>query len=216
MEEATMLNRSILAAGIGLLMSTAAAHAVPITTPPPALNAFGDVTAVYIFADAGDASILNELTPQAIAQIFCNASVSGCTASVSGDTEELFPPPQFGPMVFTLENTDTGTTFTSNAADSDGNYHALITTNYADFGVGGLSAAASAALGSLSGSITFVGWEDLTLGQGSDFDYNDLIFAFANTSTTTVVPEPLTLSLFGAGLAGAVWVGRRRGKKTKV
>jgi len=34
-----------------------------------------------------------------------------------------------------------------------------------------------------------------------------------NTSITQV-PEPLTLSLFGAGLAGAAWAGRRR-KKTK-
>lgn len=209
-----MLNRSILAAGIGILMSTAAAHAVPITDPPPALNANGDVTAVYIFADAGDSSILNELTPQAIAQIFCNASVNGCTASVSGDTKALFPPPQFGSMVFSLENVSTGTTFTTNTADSDGNYHALITTNYADFGLGDLPVAAQTALSGLSGSITYIGWEDLTLDQDGDFDYNDLIFAFANTQLTQI-PEPLTLSLFGAGLAGAAWVGRRRAKKTK-
>src|SRR5690242_10477440 len=98
-----MLNKTILA-GIGLMMSAAAANAVPITTPPPALNAFGDVTAVYIFADANDTSVLNELTPQAIAQIFCNHSTGGCTANSAGDTEALFPPSQFGPMVFTLNN----------------------------------------------------------------------------------------------------------------
>ncbi|MND09799.1 PEP-CTERM motif protein [compost metagenome] len=51
-------------------------------------------------------------------------------------------------------------------------------------------------------------------GTASDFDYNDLIFAFANTQLTQV-PEPLTLSLFGAGLAGVAWVGRRRSKKIK-
>jgi hypothetical protein len=209
-----MLNKSILAAGIGVAMSAAVAQAAPITTPPPTLNAFGDVTAVYIFADAGDTSILNELTPQAIAQIFCNHSGGGCTASASGDTEALFPPPQFGPMVFSLENITTGTTFTTNAADSDGNYHALITTNYADFGLGAVPAAAQTALNALSGSITYIGWEDLTSGQGSDFDYNDLIFAFANTQLTAV-PEPLTLSLFGAGLAGAAWMHRRK-KTAKV
>jgi len=207
-----MLNKSILAAGIGLLFSAAAAQAAPITTAPPPLIAFGDVTAVYIFDDAGNTSILSELTPESIAQIFCNHSGGGCTASASGATVALFPPPQFGPMVFSLENITTGTTFTNDAPDSDGNYHALITPNYGDFGLGALPGPAAAALAGL-GSITFVGWEDLTDGQGSDFDYNDLIFAFANTRTT-VVPEPLTLSLFGAGLAGAAWAGRRR-KKTK-
>lgn len=208
-----MLNKSILAAGIGLLMSAAAAHAAPITTPPPSLTAFGDVTAVYIFADALDTSILNELTPASIAQIFCNHSGGGCTANVSGDTKFLGN--QNGNMTFSLENVTRSTTFMSDTADSDGNYHALITSNYADFGLGALPGPAATALAGLSGSITFVGWEDKTLGQQSDFDYNDLIFAFANTRLTTTIPEPLTLSLFGAGLAGAAFVGRRRGKKIK-
>jgi hypothetical protein len=196
-------------AGIGLLMSAATAQAIPITTPPPTLNAFGDVTAVSIFADAGNTSILNELTPQAIPQIFCNHSSGSCTASASGNTKALFPPPQFGPMVFSLTNVTTGTTFTSNAADANGNYHVKITSNYADFGVGALPGPAATALASLSGNVTYIGWEDLTLGQGSDFDYNDLIFAFANTSVAAV-PEPLTLSLFGAGLLGATILRRRK------
>ena len=204
-----MLNKSILAAGIGLLLSAAAAQAAPITTAPPPLIAFGDVTAVYIFDDAGDTSILSEFSPSTIAQIFCNHSGGGCTASATGDTAPLFPPSQFGPMVFTLENITSGNVFNSDTADSDGNYHALITSNYADFGVGALPGPAATALAGLGGSITFVGWEDLTAGQGSDFDYNDLIFAFANTAVVGV-PEPLTLSLFGAGLAGAAWMSRRR------
>lgn len=194
--------------GIALLMSAAAAHAAPIKTPPPTLNAFGDVTAVYIFADAADTSILNELTPRAIAQIFCNHATVGCPANVAGDTKALFPPPQFGAMTFSLTDITSGSTFTTNTADADGNYHARITTNYLDFGLGALPGAAGAALAGLS-SITYIGWEDKTAGQGSDFDYNDLIFAFANTQVTGV-PEPLTLSLFGAGLAGATWLGRRR------
>jgi len=102
--------------------------------------------------------------------------------------------------------------FTTNVADSDGNYHALITSVYSDFGLGALPGPAATALAALGGSITYVGWEDKTLAQGSDWDYNDLIFAFANTSVA--VPEPLTLSLFGMGLAGAALVGRRRNKKT--
>jgi hypothetical protein len=211
MEEA-MFNKSLLAAGIGLLMSAAAAQAAPITTPPPSLIAFGDVTAVYVFADADDTSILNELSPSAISQIFCNHPTGGCTGNAAGDTMDLGT--QSGAMVFSLDNTTRGNLFTSDAADADGNYHVLITSNYSDFGVGGIPGAAATALAGLSGNVTFVGWEDKTLGQGSDFDYNDLIFAFANTRTTTGVPEPVTLSLFGAGLAGVAWMGRRR-KKTK-
>jgi hypothetical protein len=212
MEEA-MLNKSILAAGIGLLLSAAAAQATPITMPPPTLSAFGDVTAVYVFADAADTSILNELTPSAIAPVFCNKSTVGCTAATPGETMDLLN--QTGPMVFSLENVTRSHLFTSDAADIDGNYHVLITSNYSDFNVGALPPDVVTALAGLSGSITFVGWEDKTLADGSDFDYNDLIFAFANTSTTTTgVPEPLTLSLFGAGIAGAALVGRRR-KKAK-
>jgi hypothetical protein len=205
-----MSNKTILAAGIGLLMSAGLAQAAPITTPPPSLVAFGDVTAVYIFANAADTSILNELTPSSINEIFCNHASGGCSANSSGDVKPLGN--QTGVMTFSLHDVSTGNTFTNTAADSDGNYHALVTTNYADFGLGALPGAAATALAGLSGSITFVGWEDATLGGSSDFDYNDLIFAFANTRLTTEVPEPLTLSLFGAGLAGAAWVGRRRAK----
>ena len=210
-----MLNKSSLAAGIGLLMSAAAAQAAPITTPPPSLTAFGDITAVYIFANAADTSILSELTPESIDRIFCNHADAGppaCAASVSGETMDLGN--QNGNMTFSLENVTRSTTYVSNVADSDGNFHALVTTDYADFGVGALSAAAQAALAGLT-NVTFVGWEDKNLTQGSDFDYNDLIFAFANTRITTEIPEPLTLSLFGAGLAGAALVGRRRSKKAK-
>jgi hypothetical protein len=210
-EKPTMLNKSILAAGTGLLLSVAAAQAVPITTPPPALNAFGNVTAVYVFADAGDSSILNELTPTPFPKIFCNHTIiATCTGNNPGDTKALFPPSQSGPMVFSLQDVTSANIFTSNIADIDGNYHVRITSNYADFGLGALPGAAATVLAGLPGSITYIGWEDLIAGQNSDFDYNDLIFAFVNTSIA--VPEPLTLSLFGAGIAGAALLRRRKAK----
>jgi hypothetical protein len=208
-----MLNKSILAAGIGLLMSAAAAQAGPIKTAPPTLTALGNVTAVYIFADALDTSRLNEVTPVSFPLIFCNHPTGTCAGNVAGDTKNLFPPSQSGAMVFSLNDVSSGLNFTTNVADSDGNYHALITSVYSDFGLGPLPGPAATALAALGGSITYIGWEDKTLAQGSDWDYNDLIFAFANTSV--VVPEPLTLSLFGAGLAGTALLGRRRSKKIK-
>ena len=208
-----MAKKYLLAAAAGLLMSAAAAHAAPITTPPSGLNAVGDVTAVYIFADAGDTSILDELTPLSINQIFCNHPTGGCVANNPGDQRDLGV--QNGAMTFRLDNVSKNDFFTSNTADADGNYHVKVTTNYADFGVGALLPGAQSAIDALIAagkSITYVGWEDLTAGQSSDFDYNDLIFAFAGTQITQV-PEPVTVSLFGAGLAGAAWMRRRKSKK---
>jgi hypothetical protein len=206
------MSRKILGAGFGLLISAAAAHAAPVTTPPQLLSAIGDVTAVYVFADAGDTSILNELLPASIPTIFCNHSSGGCTGASSGDTMALGL--QNGVMRFSLHNTDTGSTFFSDTADADGNYHVKISEDYADFGQGALPGAAQTKIDALilgGMTVTYVGWEDLTAGQGSDFDYNDLIFAFANATTRTV-PEPFTLSLMGVGIAGAAWAKRRKKK----
>jgi len=115
-----MFKKSLLAAGIGLLLSAAAAQAGPITTPPPSLSAFGDVTAVYVFADAADQSILNEVTPASFLKIFCNQAGGACASMNNpGDTFDLGV--QAGPMVFSLENTTRSNLFTSNAADADGN-----------------------------------------------------------------------------------------------
>lgn len=207
-----MSKKILVGAGSALILSAAAAQAGPITTPPQVLSATGTVTAVYVFADAGNTSILNELTPLSINQIFCNHSTGGCTGANPGDTAPLGF--QTGTMTFSLANVTTGFTFNSDLADSDGNYHVRISDDYADFGQGALPAATASVISGLisSGmSVTYVGWEDWTAGQGSDFDYNDLIFAFANT-TTRKVPEPLTLSVMGAGLAGAAWAKRRKKK----
>jgi hypothetical protein len=57
---------------------------------------------------------------------------------------------------------------------------------------------------------TFVGVEDRTT-VGTD-DWNDLVYAFHNVAPPPSVPEPMTLSLFGAGLVGAGWMRRRKNK----
>ena len=117
-------------------------------------------------------------------------------------------------MVFSLNNTTTGNLFTTNATASDGDYHALISTDYAVYNQGSLPAAAATVINgmiSAGKTVTYVGFEDAING---DYDYNDLIFAFAGTTATPTnpVPEPLTISLFGAGVAGAGFAYRRKRK----
>jgi hypothetical protein len=207
--------KKFVASAFGLLISTIAAHAGPITTPPPTISAVGNVTAVYVYANASDTSILNEVTPSAINLIFCNHPSGTCTGNNPGDTMGLGV--QNGAMVFSLDDLSIGNHFTSNAPDIDGNYHAMISTDFSVFGVGALPSGADSVIQGLiaSGqSVTYIGWEDRMAGQPQgDFDYNDLIFAFANTTTrTTQVPEPLTISVFGAGLVGAALLRRRRKK----
>ena len=57
----------------------------------------------------------------------------------------------------------------------------------------------------LTGYEYVVGFEDMT--QGSDFDYNDAVFAIRGVST---VPEPLTVTLVATGLVGIGAIRRQR------
>jgi hypothetical protein len=192
-----------------------AAGAAPVTTPPPVISALGgNVTAFYIFADAGDSSILGLGAPSpTVPQIFCNHPTGACTtAGMPGDLMSLGN--RTGMLTFTLSNTTKGTMYDTVDADGDGIYHAMITTNFADFGVPAMSSELEALLAGYS-NVTFVGFEDRNMAEGSDWDYNDLIFAFSNTapSENPGVPEPLTLSLLGAGLVGAFGLRRLKIKK---
>jgi len=60
----------------------------------------------------------------------------------------------------------------------------------------------------------YMSLEDLLASQGSDFDYNDDEYIFTNVGSPMVgVPEPGTLTVLGAVLAGlAGWRSRRKTK----
>jgi PEP-CTERM motif len=187
----------------------------PITVNPGALGAMGtDSTAIYVFADASNTSQL-VLTGFGGNPIFTNNS--GTPAGAEVDLGVLS-----GPQVFGLNNLTTGTDFLANVADSAGDYHAYYTpdcvgssacnTEYQIFSEGNLDPAVAAAIDALPAGtpVVLVGWEDLTAAQNSDFDYNDLIFAFTNLNSPTSTPEPATLGLLGAGLAGMILARRRR------
>lgn len=197
----------------------ASAAAGPITTPPPVLLALGGpVTAVYIFADAAHTDTLGVTTSPPNSLIFCNHPSGSCTGNASGDTKGLGPfgPPVPTPLQFSLKDHTSGHSYLSNVPDVDGNFHALITTNIADFGLTAAQLLAAqpgiTAAGALP-NVTFIGWEDKMVGDPNpDWDYNDLIFAFSSTRPNNQTPEPLTLALVGAGIMGAF--GLRRVKKS--
>lgn len=206
-----MITRALLAAAALTGLMATAAEAAPITTPPPTLTATGDVKAVYIFANAQDTSFLGETSPMSWPDIFCNHASGSCMGNTAGDTVDLGV--QSGALAFSLHNVTTGKTYWSNTADAGGAYHAVFSSDYTTFGLGALPTAAATALAGLS-DVTFVAWEDRDATNGSDFDYNDLVFAFSNTSSSgnPGVPEPLSLSLLGAGLLGLAGLRYRRAK----
>jgi hypothetical protein len=205
----------IAAAGTALLLSAVAAQAAAITVAPSPLIANGSVEAIYVANSAGDVDELSLTAPVSIPNIFCNNVGGVCSsASAIGSTVPLGSFVNAS-LVFSLSNLTPAdaNVFYSNAPDSDGNYHVVVTTDFASLGIGSVNPVQSVIDGLAAGTtVTYVAWEDKTAENGGDFDYNDLVFAFTNVAPVQV-PEPISISLFGAGLAGAAWFNKRRKAK---
>jgi hypothetical protein len=191
--------RKYLLGGIAALALTTGAQAalVDVTTDP---IAGGPVRAIFAFSDAGDTSELSWSQGGPFAVLFNNSTDPvDTTAGPFG---------ALGPMTFRLDNLSTGNMFDTGVL-YEGVYMAKASATYADFGVGLPTAAVTAFVAANPGGV-FIAFEDRLVSEGSDRDFNDLIYYFAPLFVPTVgVPAPAALGLFGLGLLGLAALRRR-------
>ena len=218
MQKLLLAAAALVALGMAGQAQATCVSSTPITAPDPGAGTTCSITAdasmidvVFAYKSAADIDILLN----GVTLLLSNQDPLGTEAVLTGLT--------VGQVVnFVFENTTTGASFSAGIPASDGKQHVAVQSTYTDFQTDGsprtyLTAAdLGAAYGVMTGIApiadwTFVGMEDLLANQGSDFDYNDLIFGFMGIAPPPPsVPEPMTLSLLGAGLVGFAMLRRRR------
>ena len=190
--------------------ATASAQA-PVPNPLDFMGRGGNVTVRFLGSAADDRSILSYQIGSAFnptgtfTQLFIN---NGAGATPAG-TQVNIGTVASGQMVFfrLINETQGAASGVSNftffsgpgTRNPDGRIHVGTTAGSGQDAIGG---------GVFEQGFNF---EDRsgTVSPIADFDYNDLRFEIAGASAT-VIPEPSTYALMGAGLLGLAGVARRR------
>ncbi len=175
--------------------------------PAPDLDltatATGHIDATYEGGDAGgkDYIRLVDLTTGVV-----NAYMADNYDAVLGETFDLGAVNKSDRLRLDLLNfgfpgenyTQMGLLTSIGASSTDGISH-VYAQNFSGGTVNGIS---------FTGALTYVGFEDLPLGN-TDLDYNDTNFVLTDVSATAT-PEPISLLLLGTGLAAITGLLKRR------
>lgn len=189
--------RTTLAACLFTVTAAASAAAFPIAIPgtegfPVIVTGTNDVIATY---QGNSAAFSNDLFlemtgtgPGLDGDLTNDVFIFNNHTSPVGSTVNLGSYALGTELVFRLHVNNTGIDFFTGPAsrNPDNNFHARVQGNW------------------MPGE-TLVSFEDLFDGP---FNFNDLSFSFTNTSSTQV-PEPVTLAMFGTGVAGLLLRRRR-------
>jgi len=155
----------------------------------------GDVTAYFAGSDAGYTNVLTLLVNGVETGII---GLNNQT-SVYGQVLNFGAVDAGDRLVFKLINTNPGNIgpFYSDRSLNEGGFNHIFSSQYDG--------------DALIPKGIFVGFEDLP--RGGDFDYNDERFVFVNVADVTDVPEPASIALLMAGVAGIA--ASRRAKRAQ-